>query len=198
MGARKATRRTASPFAEQGLPELAPHPPIPFLVSTSRPPVGPCHVPPDPPKTAMKNAFPLVAVCALSLAACGGGEEPAEESMPETPTGTVTIVEPAQGSTVTGPNVTVRLSTTNVPIVPAGDLTPGTGHHHLYLDADVASMTAPVPTVPGSIVHMGNAASEFTFENVTPGQHRLIAVVADGVHVPLTPAVVDTVTFTVQ
>ncbi|HUF74722.1 MAG TPA: DUF4399 domain-containing protein [Longimicrobiales bacterium] len=145
----------------------------------------------------MKNTFPLVALCALSLAACGGGEEAAEE-MPAAGTGTVTIVEPAQGSTVTGPNVTVRLSTTGVPIVPAGELTPGTGHHHLYLDADVASMTAPVPTVPGSIIHMGNAASEFTFENVTPGQHRLIAVVADGVHVPLNPPVMDTVTFTVQ
>jgi hypothetical protein len=45
---------------------------------------------------------------------------------------------------------------------------------------------------------MGNAASEFTFENVPPGQHRLIAVVADGVHVPLNPPVMDTVMFTVQ
>jgi hypothetical protein len=77
-------------------------------------------------------------------------------------------------------------------------MTPGTGHHHLYLDADVSPMGVPVPTVPGSIVHMGNAASEYTFENVPAGQHRLIAVVADGVHVPLNPAVVDTIMFTVQ
>jgi hypothetical protein len=144
----------------------------------------------------MKNAFPLVALCALGLAACGGAEEAAEE-MPA-PLGTVTIVEPANGSTVTGPNVTVRLATTGVPIVPAGDLTAGTGHHHLYLDADLSPLAAPVPTVPGSIVHMGNAASEFTFENVAPGQHRLIAVVADGVHVPLSPPVMDTVMFTVR
>jgi hypothetical protein len=45
---------------------------------------------------------------------------------------------------------------------------------------------------------MGNAASEFRFDSVQPGQHRLIAVVADGVHVPLQPWVVDTVTFTVR
>jgi hypothetical protein len=143
----------------------------------------------------MKNALSLIALCALGLAACGGGE--GGEEMPA-PMGSVTILEPADGSTVAGPNVMVRLSTNGVPIVPAGDLTPGTGHHHLYLDADVESMAAPVPTVPGSIVHMGNAASEFTFENVAPGQHRLIAVVADGVHVPLDPPVMDTVTFTVQ
>ena len=110
----------------------------------------------------------------------------------------VTILEPAAGATVAGPRVLVRLSATGVPIVPAGDMTPGTGHHHLYLDADVAPMGAPVPTVPGSIVHMGNAASEFTFDSVAPGQHRLIAVVADGAHVPLVPLVVDTIMFTVR
>jgi len=145
----------------------------------------------------MKNALSLLTLSVLGLAACGGAEEAAEESTPMG-TASVTILEPANGTTVTGPNIVVRLSTTGVPIVPAGDMTPGTGHHHLYLDADVASMTAPVPTVPGSIIHMGNAASEFTFEGVAPGQHRLIAVVADGVHVPLNPAVVDTVVFTVQ
>ena len=145
----------------------------------------------------MKNALSLVMLSVLGLAACGGAEEAAEESM-SMGTGSVTILEPANGTTVTGPNIVVRLSTTGVPIVPAGDLTPGTGHHHLYLDADVESMAAPVPTVPGSIVHMGNAASEYTFEGVAPGQHRLIAVVADGVHVPLNPPVMDTVVFTVQ
>lgn len=145
----------------------------------------------------MKNALSLLTLCALGLAACGGGDEAAEESMPMG-SASVTILEPANGTTVMGPNVVVRLSTSGVSIVPAGDMTPGTGHHHLYLDADVESMTAPVPTVPGSIIHMGNAASEYTFEGVAPGQHRLIAVVADGAHVPLNPPVVDTITFTVQ
>lgn len=144
----------------------------------------------------MKNALTVAALCAFGVAACGRSDD-SGESM-STSSGTVTITAPADGATVSGPNVTVRLSTTGVPIVPAGDMTPGTGHHHLYLDADVASTTAPVPSVPGSIVHMGNAASEYTFENVAPGPHRLIAVVADGAHVPLQPLVVDTVNFTVQ
>jgi hypothetical protein len=45
---------------------------------------------------------------------------------------------------------------------------------------------------------MGDGSAEYTFENVGPGAHRLIAVVADGVHVPLNPMVVDTVMFTVN
>ncbi|MGD8729624.1 MAG: DUF4399 domain-containing protein, partial [Gemmatimonadota bacterium] len=80
----------------------------------------------------------------------------------------------------------------------AGDMTPGTGHHHLFLDADVTSLTEPIPTVPGSIVHMGDGSSSYTFENVPAGEHRLIAVVADGAHVPLQPLVTDTVVFTVH
>jgi hypothetical protein len=154
----------------------------------------------------MKNALALSAAFALGLAACGAPADDAAPATEETPppaaavagTGTVTILEPAEGATITGSTVNVRLAATGIPIVPAGDLTPGTGHHHLYLDADVTATGVPVPTVPGSIVHMGNAASEFRFDSVAPGTHRLIAVVADGVHVPLQPWVVDTVTFTTR
>ncbi|MGE0158120.1 MAG: DUF4399 domain-containing protein [Gemmatimonadales bacterium] len=151
----------------------------------------------------MKNALALSAALTLGFAACGA---PADDAAPaETPpeaavvgTRSVTILEPADGATVMGPVVNVRLAATGVPIVPAGDLTPNTGHHHLYLDADLTPPEQPVPTVPGSIVHMGNAASEFRFDSVQPGEHRLIAVIADGVHVPLQPLVVDTVMFTVR
>jgi hypothetical protein len=155
----------------------------------------------------MKTTFLTSLALCLTLAACGGGDA-SEADMPEgmdmdmamsdAPIGTVTILEPANSADLMGRTVTVRLSVAGFPIVPAGDMTPGTGHHHLYLDADVGDVTVPVPAVPGSIVHMGNGASEFTFENVTVGQHRLIAVVADGAHVPLQPLVVDTVVFNVH
>ena len=114
------------------------------------------------------------------------------------PIGTVTITQPANSADVMGNTVTVNLTVAGFPIVQAGDMTPGTGHHHLFLDADVTSPTEPIPTVPGSIVHMGDASSAYTFENVASGPHRLIAVVADGAHVPLRPLVVDTVYFVVE
>jgi hypothetical protein len=145
----------------------------------------------------------------LSLLVACGGEPPAdsagadqEEAATAAPAGeamaTVTILEPADGADVAGPAVTVRLEASGVTIVPAGDMTPGTGHHHLYLDEDVAPPGAPVPTVPGHIVHLGTGVSEYVFEDVAPGAHRLIAVVADGAHVPLQPWVTDTVNFTVR
>ena len=114
------------------------------------------------------------------------------------PMSEVRIVSPAEGSTVEGPNVTIELDVSGVRIVAAGDTTSGTGHHHLYLNADLTAADVPVPSVPGSIIHMGDASTSYTFEGVEPGEHRVIAVVGDGVHVPLQPWVVDTVTFTVR
>jgi hypothetical protein len=152
-----------------------------------------------------KSWKPFVVLCAV-LAGCGGSDTPdagTAEEPPAVPTsgapiGTVTILEPETSAELMLNSVTVRLAVAGFPIVPAGDMTPGTGHHHLFLDADVTDAGEPIPTVPGSIVHMGNGASEYTFENVSRGQHRLIAVVADGAHVPLQPWVVDTVVFNVH
>ncbi len=151
----------------------------------------------------MASRLPLL-LAGLALAACGADAEPESESAPAPAAAepemiaSVEIVAPADGTTVEGPSVTVRLSTSGVRIVQAGDTTSGTGHHHLYLDDDLTPADQPVPSVPGRIIHMGDGSAEYTFEDVAPGEHRLIAVVADGVHVPLQPWVVDTVTFTVR
>ena len=145
----------------------------------------------------MKNAIVFTCACLFTLA-CGGAET--ESDAPpagDTPIGSVSIVTPISGATLSGTTVEVQLAST-VTILPAGDMTAGSGHHHLYLDADLTEAGVPVPSIPGSIVHMGDASSTFVFEGLSPGVHRLIAVVADGVHMPLQPWVVDTVTFTVN
>ena len=155
----------------------------------------------------MRRTLPVFALASLLLA-CSGEAPPEsgadgamedEATAAETMTlASVDIVEPADGATVEGSTVTVRLAVSGVRIVQAGDTTSGTGHHHLYLDADLTPIDQPVPAVPDQIVHMGDGSAEYVFENVAAGEHRLIAVVADGVHVPLDPWVVDTVTFTVR
>jgi len=153
----------------------------------------------------MKNVPRSSAVLTAILMSACGGETPADDVETETPaavtavaTATVTIGSPNEGEVIMTGAVTVRLSVEGLQIVPAGDTTSGTGHHHLYLDADLTAPGDPVPTVPGSIIHMGDGSSEYTFEGVAPGEHRLIAVVADGIHIPLNPSVVDTVMFTVN
>lgn len=150
----------------------------------------------------MNKPRPLLVAALLPLLACGDSapdrtpatSEPASAPAAEP---SVTIASPADGAFQEEHTVEVVLSST-VTIVPAGDMTPGTGHHHLYLDAELGDTSAPVPTVPGGIVHLGDGSRAYTFENVGSGPHRLIAVVADGAHIPLRPLVVDTVQFVVE
>jgi hypothetical protein len=144
-----------------------------------------------------RSFLPIVLSVLAAACARSSEDQPPPESSPEPVALSVTITNPTEGAVLEEPQITVWLEST-VPIVPAGDMTPGTGHHHLYLDADLGDMTQPIPDVPGSIVHMGNAAREYVFENAASGEHRLIAVVADGAHVPLQPLVADTVHFIVE
>ena len=146
--------------------------------------------------------FAVVAMMAVALVGCGGDSgDQSQEAAPEADAapapGTVTIVEPADGAELDAGPVLFVMETEGVEIVSAGNMDPGTGHHHLIVDADV-DWTLPIPNDPGVHYHMGLAQTEFTVEDLTPGEHRIIAVVADGVHIPLDPPVADTITVVVR
>ena len=149
----------------------------------------------------------LLPVMALALAAACGGEAANEQSAAAVAGGeaaapaphrAVVITSPTDGAIVDGPSVRVLMEAHGLTVVPAGDSTPNSGHLHLFLDRDLSPAEIPIPTEPGFIVHMGTGASEYTFDTVAPGEHRLIAVVGDALHIPVRPWLVDTVRFTVR
>ncbi|MCY3599048.1 MAG: DUF4399 domain-containing protein [Gemmatimonadetes bacterium] len=149
--------------------------------------------------------IPVAFVAPLSFAiACGGGEqaedvqiaaEPAEE-MPAEPAVTVRITQPEEGATV-GPDVMVVMETDGIEIVSITPPVVGTGHHHLYVDVDLTPLSDLIPQNDPQIIHMGDGSTEYMLEGLAPGEHRLIAVVANPAHIPLDPPVVDTLHFTV-
>lgn len=114
------------------------------------------------------------------------------------PSARVRIVQPHQGDTLTTSDVRVVLETQGVEIIPAVEKRPGTGHHHLFLDTDLTPPDDTIPKGVTGIIHLGRGQTEFTFTDVPPGAHRVIAEVADGDHIPLKPLVVDTVRFVVR
>jgi hypothetical protein len=151
----------------------------------------------------MTRACALLGAFAVTLAGCGGepaSEPPASEPATATaaPMRTVEITAPMEGDTVQGPTVMVRLAAHGFTVVPAGDTTANSGHHHLFLDRDVSPAGAPIPGEPGFIIHLGSGADSLALTAVEPGEHRLIAVVGDAGHVPLDPALTDTVRFVVR
>jgi Domain of unknown function (DUF4399) len=110
----------------------------------------------------------------------------------------VTIDTPAADDTVRGSAVHVTLTATGVELAPAADEKPGTAHHHLFLDVDPGPLDQKIPAGVTGIIHLGRAQTEFHWDSVPPGAHRIIAVLADWQHVPLTTAATDTVRFVVQ
>ena len=121
-----------------------------------------------------------------------------EAAPPPPPPASVTIMSPAEGSTVAGPAVHVILAASGVELAPASEQRPGTAHHHLYLDVDLGSPNDTIPAGLSGIIHLGRAQTEFQWDSVPPGPHRIIAVLADSDHLPLRPLVTDTVRFTVS
>lgn len=115
-----------------------------------------------------------------------------------TPQARVTIDMPAEGDTVRGSAVHVMLSASGIELAPAAEERAGTGHHHLFLDVDPGPLTEEIPAgIPG-VIHLGRAQTDFHWDSVAPGSHRIIAVLGDWKHVPLVSAGADTVRFVVQ
>lgn len=133
----------------------------------------------------------LTLVVILSAAVGCSKKEPATSDV------TVSITSPAEGDTVSGSAVHITLDATGIEIAPAADARPETAHHHLYLDVDFPQSEAAIPAGTAGIVHLGQAQKEYHWEGVTPGPHRIIAVLADPGHIPLRPYVTDTVHFVV-
>ncbi len=88
------------------------------------------------------------------------------------------------------------IETNGVEIRPAGTNEPGTGHHHLFIDRDITAVGEPIPTGDG-VVHLGGAQTEYVFENLAPGNHAIVAVLGDYLHVRLPDVATDTLHVTI-
>jgi hypothetical protein len=159
----------------------------------------------------------LVTVLCLTLAACG--EPPAEqppaaasdgsaapaapaaatEPAPRTPSpegARVVFVSPADGDTVTSP-VKVVFGLEGMSVVPAGDATPDSGHHHLLIDVAAPDLAQPLPK-DEQHVHFGQGQTEAEV-TLSPGSHTLQLVLGDANHIPHNPPVISApITITVQ
>lgn len=152
---------------------------------------------------------------ALALTACGPkpAEQPAEQPAPAEPAAAapapapvertpspagarVFIVSPADGETVTSP-VKVVFGLEGMTVVPAGDATPDSGHHHLLIDVPPPDLAQPLPK-DDQHVHFGKGQTEAEV-TLAPGQHTLQLVLGDANHIPHNPPVISApITITVQ
>lgn len=126
---------------------------------------------------------------------------PAAAQVPRTPAppgAAVYFVTPADGATVTGP-VTVRFGLRGMGVAPAGVEHANTGHHHLLINVDPASvdMAAGIPA-DDQHRHFGGGQTEAVIM-LPAGTHRLWLLVGDHNHIPHAPPVrSEVITITVR
>jgi len=137
------------------------------------------------------------AIATVVLLWCAAAFVPAATPAKARMKATVEITSPLSGATVTSP-VLIKLRASGVRIVPATVEQSGTGHHHLFVDHDLTWINDTIPAGSPGIIHLGRGQTEFALDSLSPGPHRVIALIADWRHVPLNPLVADTVRFTVK
>lgn len=167
----------------------------------------------------------LLTLSAVSLAlisACGGSEpdaadaaaekasandspaqaapaatEPAGLPRSESVSGaSVYFITPANGATVSNP-IDIEFGIDGMELVPAGVNQPFSGHHHLLIDTELPPFNQPIPA-DANHVHFGDGSSS-TQITLEPGEHKLLLLLGDHLHIPHDPPVTsETITITVE
>ncbi|PWT99231.1 MAG: hypothetical protein C5B52_10970 [Bacteroidetes bacterium] len=84
------------------------------------------------------------------------------------------------GATVKSP-LKIEMGASGIKVDSAGMLRPGSGHHHILIDAGDSLTAGTVVPKDSTHLHFGNAQTS-TEIKLTPGKHRLTLQFADGIH----------------
>jgi hypothetical protein len=115
---------------------------------------------------------------------------------PSKPVAELAILSPADGASVTSP-VKVVFGLSGMGVAPAGVNYPGTGHHHLIVDAKLPPADRPIPA-DANHIHFGGGQTEVELD-LPPGKHTLQLILGDANHVPHDPPVTSkAITITVK
>ena len=108
------------------------------------------------------------------------------------------IISPADGAVVTSP-VTIVFGLAGMGIAPANVELDNTGHHHLLINTDPATldMDSGLPATD-QIVHFGGGQTQVT-KDLPAGTHTLRLLLGNWTHVPHNPPVLsEEITIVVQ
>ncbi len=152
----------------------------------------------------MATRLLLILVCCLALFSCGqeatesASEAPAAAPPPapaptmarkaSPPGAMVYFISPADGEELQSP-VTVVFGLKGAGVAPAGVDLPNTGHHHVIVDRELASMAVPIPA-DAQHIHFGLGQTETALQ-LSPGEHVLRLVLGDYLHTPDEPPLIS-------
>ncbi len=107
----------------------------------------------------------------------------------------VDFSEPKNGAVVSSP-FNVGFVVTGMKVVPAGDMTADTGHHHLLINLDSIPEGVVIPS-DEQHKHFGKGQTE-TLVTLAPGKYKLTLQFANGLHQSYGPKMSKTIEVTVK
>jgi hypothetical protein len=107
----------------------------------------------------------------------------------------LSFVDIADGAVVASP-VKLKFAVTGMEVKPAGDMTVGTGHHHLFINADSLKEGESVP-FDDTHLHFGKGQTE-TELKLAPGKYKLTLQFANGAHQSYGPQASKSISITVK
>ncbi len=149
----------------------------------------------------MKLFHFLPAIAIVALAACNNAskkEEPATKDtgmghmdhtmptsgapeLPAVPEGAKVLFKNLkEGQTITSP-YKVEMGTEVIKVDTAGPVVAGSGHHHLFIDAEDSLAAGSIVPKDSAHVHFGKGQTEYEL-SLQPGKHKLTLQMADGLH----------------
>lgn len=140
------------------------------------------------------------AAALLIVVAVGIAPSVRADQMPSPPGAKVTLLaevhgnlfpeteEVKDGDVLTNP-IKLKFKLEGMTVAKAGTMQPGTGHHHLFIDATLqpADYAKPIP-MDEHHKHFGAGQMEAEI-TLPPGKHTLQLVLGDGAHIPHNPPV---------
>jgi hypothetical protein len=132
----------------------------------------------------------IALACASGLATAQDAAKPAAMTREHAPPhASVSIVSPKDGATV-GQDVAVTFGVKGIELAPSTDAKPGSGHHHLLIDAkELPPLEAPIPN-DATHKHYGKAQTEDKI-HLEPGTHTLQLDFGDARHMQFDPPLVS-------
>ena len=107
----------------------------------------------------------------------------------------VDFATPRDGETMASPFM-VRFVVKDMAVAPAGEIKPGTGHHHLLINVPAVADNSVIPA-DAQHMHFGKGQTE-TPLTLAPGEHTLSLQFADGLHRSYGAAYRKTIRITVK
>ena len=107
-----------------------------------------------------------------------GGNVP---DLPQVPEGAKVFFKDLKNDATISSPFKLEMGTEVIKIDTAGPVVAGSGHHHLFIDAEDSLAAGTVVPKDSAHIHFGKGQTEYDLA-LTPGKHKLTLQMADGLH----------------